>query len=301
MKKILTLIGLTFLLSACTEKVELRSSADYHDYLVVDALLTDRATDIQTVTLSNTVSYFHDEAVPYVKGASVSINGEPFTETENGVYTGPEGFHGEVGGSYHLRIVLKDGTVHEADATMPEPGFEIDEVDYAYAGNKALGLDSLWTLAIWGRDKAATSYYCVRDGVNGHFIPFQLNEVMDDKYFNGNEIKGFPLTTLYQSAWLYKQYGECYKYLETGDVITLEAYTLDKGYYDFLFSLFMSSFSIPIFSPQPANAPTNLSGDHVLGWFAACPVTSAEVVVDNPLRPYYKRMMPGEGLPFPDK
>ena len=25
---------------------------------------------------------------------------------------------------------------------MPEPGFELDEVDYAYAGNKALGLEA---------------------------------------------------------------------------------------------------------------------------------------------------------------
>ena len=227
-----------------------------------------------------------------VKGAEVTVNDTLFPETEDGVYTGPEGFHGEIGGSYHLRIVLPEGAVYEADATMPEPGFELDEVDYAYAGNKAMGLDSLWTLAIWGRDREAASYYCVRNGVNGHFTPFQMNSVMDDKYFNGNEINGFPLVSMYQGAWLYEHYGECYKYLETGDVLTLEAFTLDKAYYDFLVSLTMSSFSVPIFSPQPANAPTNLSGEHVLGWFAACPVISAQVVVDDPLRPIYKRMLP---------
>ncbi|MBR1575834.1 MAG: DUF4249 domain-containing protein [Bacteroidales bacterium] len=291
MRKSLPIL-LLCLLAACTEKVELQSVSDYHDYLVVDALLTDRATDAQTVTLSHTVSYFQDEAVPGVGGAEVSIDGTPFTETENGIYVGPEGFHGTVGRSHHLEIRLRDGTFYEADATMPQPGFELDAVDYAYAGNKALGLDSLWTLAIWGRDRETASYYCVRDGVNGHFIPFQMNEIMDDKYFNGNEIQGFPITTLYQGAWLYDRYGECYKYLETGDVITLEAYTLDKSYYDFLFSITMSSFSIPIFSPQPANAPTNIRGEHVLGWFAACPVTSAEVTVDDPFRPIYKRMLP---------
>jgi hypothetical protein len=290
MKKIFPLLLL--LLVACTEKVELQSVSDYHDYLVVDALLTDRAEDVQTVTLSHTISYFQDEPMPMVRGAEVSINGTPFAEHEAGIYEGPEGFHGEPGAQYHLRIRLPEGSVYEADATMPEPGFELDEVDYAYAGNKALGLDSLWTLAIWGRDRAEASYYCVRTGVNGHFIPFELNEIMDDKYFNGNQINGFPITTLYQSAWLYDRYGECYKYLEEGDVITLEAFPLDKGYFDFLFSITMSSFSIPIFSPQPANAPTNIRGEHVLGWFAACPVTSAEVVVDNPFRPVYKRMLP---------
>ena len=155
MRKILPILLL--LLAACTEKVELQSVSDYHDYLVVDALLTDRATDVQTVTLSHTISYFQDEPMPMVRGAEVSINGVAFKEDTAGVYKGPEGFHGEVGGTYHLHIRLKEGAVYEADATMPEPGFELEEVDYAYAGNKALGLDSLWTLAIWGRDRDEAS------------------------------------------------------------------------------------------------------------------------------------------------
>ena len=283
---------LVLLLAACTERVELQSVSDYHDYLVVDALLTDRASDRQTVTLSHTISYFQNEAVPMVTGAQVQIDGTPFAEEEDGLYVGPEGFHGIVGAEHHLEIRLRDSSRYEAEATMPEPGFRIDEVDYAYAGNKALGLDSLWTLAIWGQDREVASYYSVRTGVNGVFVPFQMNQIMDDKYFNGNQINGFPIATLYQGAWLYEHYGECYKYLETGDVITLEALTLDKGYCDFLFSITMSSFTVPIFSPQPANAPTNIRGEHVLGWFAACPVSTAEVTVDDPFRPIYKRMIP---------
>ena len=103
---------------------------------------------------------------------------------------------------------------------------------------------------------------------------------------------GFPIEPLLQSEVLRKQYGECYKYLETGDVITLELWTLDKGYFDYMLSLTMNGVSIPLFTPQPANAPTNIRGEHVVGYFAVCPVTRASVTVEDPFRPYFKRMFP---------
>ena len=76
-------------------------------------------------------------------------------------------------------------------------------------------------------------------------------------------------------------------------MITLRARTLDKGYFDFLIAQTLGGPTIPIFSPQPANTPTNIRGEHVLGWFAVCPEFSASVTVDDPFRPYFKRMLPG--------
>ena len=48
--------------------------------------------------------------------------------------------------------------------------------------------------------------------------------------------------------------------------------------------------SIPLFSPQPANCPTNIKGEGVMGYFAVCPTCSASVTVEDPLRPYYKKL-----------
>lgn len=278
---------------SCTEKVDLRSRSDYHGYLCVDAVLTDRADRAQQVVLSRTVSYFEEEELPRVRGASVSVDEVVFRETDPGVYQAPEGYACSPGRTYHLKISLPDGAEYEAEASMPEPGFRLDAIDYAYAGNKTSGLDSLWTLAIWGRDEPADSYYNISLGVNGTFYPFSFTETVDDKYFNGKDVGGFPIATLIQTAGLQERYGDCFKYLETGDVITLEALTIDRGYYDFLLAMMLNGTSIPIFSPQPVNAPTNLRGDHVLGWFAVCPVVDASVTVDDPLRPYYRKMMPG--------
>ena len=287
------LIPLLLILCACTERVDLQSRSDYHDYLAVEATLTDQAEDPQQIILSRTISYFHTEAQPMVSGALVKVNDVIFKEKEAGIYEAPAGWRGEEGREYKLRIRLAEGNEYEAEATMPEPGFRMDAVDYAFAGDKTLGLDSLWTVGVWGYEKEIDSYYLGTHAVNGVYQPMELAKVTDDKFFNNNEVAGFPIEPLMQSEILRKQYGDSYKYLETGDVITLELWTLEKGYYEYLLALTMNSVSIPLFTPQPANVPTNIRGEHVLGYFAVCPVARASVVVDDPFRPYFKRMFPG--------
>ena len=283
---------LAFILCACTEKVDLRSRSDYHDYLAVEATLTDRAEDPQQIVLTRTISYFHPEAQPMVQGASVKVNDVTFNEEEPGIYTAPEGYACEPGVEYKLRIRLPDGDAYEAEAKMPEAGFRMDAIDYLFAGGMTMDSDSLWTVGVWGLEKDIDSYYLLTHAVNGNYQPFSMALVSDDKFFNHNDVKGFPITALMQSEYLRKQYGDCFKYLERGDEITLEIWTLDKGYYDFLLSLTMNSVSIPLFTPQPANVPTNIRGEHVLGYFAVCPVARASVEIEDPFRPYFKRLFP---------
>ena len=304
MKRYIAILVFAAVLLSCTEKTDLRSSGEYDEYLTVEAILTDRADRPQRVTLSRTVPYFGDDettdshTAPAVKGATVTVDDGSvstlFSEISDGVYQAPDGYCAEEGKNYHLHIELPDGKEYNADATMPEGGFDLTDIDYAFAGNKSMGLDSLWTVAVWGRDMPQTSYYYITIAVNGNYYPFDLAEVMDDKYFNGNEVKGFPITTLMQIHELQELYGDCCKYLEKGDVITLEALSLSKDYFDYLMAVVLNGTfsSIPLFSPQPANCPTNIKGDKVVGYFAACPVCSASVTVDDPLRPYYKKMLP---------
>ena len=286
------LLPFLLILCACTEKVDLRSRSDYHDYLAVEATLTDRPEDPQQIVLSRSISYFHNESQPMVRGASVKVNDVVFQEEEPGIYQAPEGYTCESGVEYRLHIRLPEGNEYEAEASMPEPGFRMDAIDYAFAGGKTMDSDSLWTVGVWGQEKEIDSNYLLTHAVNGLYQPFEMALVSDDKFFNHNEVVGFPITALMQSELLRKQYGDCFKYLEAGDVITLEIWTLDKGYYDFLLALTMNSVSIPLFTPQPANVPTNIRGEHVLGYFAVCPVARASVTIDDPFRPYFKRMFP---------
>ena len=272
MKKYLIPLLLLFL-AACTEKVDLRSRSDYHEYLAVEATLTDRPEDAQRVILSRTISYFHQEAQPMVRGASVRVNDVVFDEKEPGIYEAPEGYACQEGVDYRLRIRLPEGEEYEAEATMPENGFRLDAVDYAYAGGKTMDSDSLWTLAVWGYEKEIESYFLLTHAVNGLYPPFSMAIVSDDKFFNNAEVAGFPITGLLQSEVFRKQYGDCYKYIEAGDVLTQEIWTLDKGYYDYLVALTMGGTSIPLFTPQPANVPGGRPVTTVLQADVPVPIT----------------------------
>ena len=206
MKKYLIALLLPFL-AACTEKVDLRSRSDYHEYLAVEATLTDRSEDPQRITLSRTISYFRQEAQPMVRGASVQVNDVVFQEKEPGIYEAPEGYACQEGVDYRLRIRLPEGEEYEAETTMPENGFRLDAVDYAYAGGKTMDSDSLWTLAVWGYEKEIESYFLLTHAVNGLYPPFSMAIVSDDKFFNNAEVAGFPITGLLQSEVFRKQYG----------------------------------------------------------------------------------------------
>ena len=92
---------------------------------------------------------------------------------------------------------------------MPENGFRLDAVDYAYAGGKTMDSDSLWTLAVWGYEKEIESYFLLTHAVNGLYPPFSMAIVSDDKFFNNAEVAGFPITGLLQSEVFRKQYGDC--------------------------------------------------------------------------------------------
>lgn len=287
------ILPILLLLCACTERIDLQSRSDYHDYLTVEATLTDHPEDQQRVWLFRSTPYFSNKPGAIVQGASVKVNDVIFNNKGAGVYDAPEGFACEPGVEYKLQITLPNGDHYEAEATMPEPGFRMDDIDYAYSGGMTMDMDSLWTVGVWGQEKEIDSYYLLTHAVNGEYQPLEMCKLAPDLYFNSNEVVGFPIEALLQSELLRKQYGDCYKYLETGDVITLEIWTLDKGYFDYMLALTMNTVSIPLFTPQPANAPCNIRGEHVLGYFAVCPVARASVTVEDPFRPYFKKLLPG--------
>ena len=294
------------LFSGCSEEVDVHTRSMDRSYLVVEAMLTDCADRPQTVQLTESIDYFEDEKPPVVSGASVSVTDgkETYRYAESpsgsGCYVGPEGFHGTPGNTYTLSIdavVGGESRHYEAVSTMEEPGFEVQAVDYMYLGTTTPQADSLWNVAVWGQDKPRTSYYYVSARLNDAVFPLALSLVMDDKYFNGQKVVCFPITTLYQTEATRKQYGGCGKYLETGDVFTLNVYSVPKEYYTFYTGFISSSVgaALPMLQSQPANCPTNVTGGDAVGFFVACSSSSASVVIDNPFRPFYQKAL--DGLP----
>ena len=291
-------------LTGCSEEVDVHTRSMDRSYLVVEAMLTDRADQLQKVLLTESIDYFEMEQPPVVAGAKVSISDGkdtyPYTEypSGSGCYVGPEGFHGTPGTTYRLSIDASVGgkqNHYEAVSTMEEPGFEVQAVDYMYLGKTNPQADSLWTVAVWGQDSPHTSYYYVSAQLNEAVFPLGLSLVMDDKYFNGQKVICFPITTLYQTEATQKQYGDCGKYLETGDVFTLNVYSVPKEYYTFYMGFVSSSVgaAVPMLQSQPSNCPTNITGGDAVGFFIACSSSSASVVIDDPFRPFYLKAFGG--------
>lgn len=300
--KLFALLLSAIVLASCSEVVDIHTKGMDRHYLVVEGMLTDRPEMPQRVLLTGSVDYFEPDTPPAVSGARVAVSdGEStyeYTETPagSGCYIGPQGFCGSPGKTYTLSVdVEMDGSQrhYEAVSTMESPGFADVEIDYMYAGNPAMHIDSLWTVALWGRDLPQTSYYYINTRLNDAVFPMQLCMAIDDKYFAGQTVTCFPITTLAQTGLRRKMYGDCAKYLETGDVITLYAYTIPKDYFDFYMGFVSSSVgaAIPLIQSQPSNCPTNISGDYAAGYFVACSSSSASVVVDEPLRPFYKKLL----------
>ena len=277
---------------ACTEIIEVHSTSDYHDFLAVEAMLTDRPDMPQRILLSQTLPYFEDAKREMVRGASVQVDDVVFQEKEAGIYVAPDGYCCHTGHEYHLKIRLADGREFTSEATMPEPGFEMNGIDYAYLGDMEMVMDSTWTIGLWGLEKDFYSNYLINYSVNGNLVPLYLSYVTIDYYFSGNEIKGFPLMYLMQTALNQEKYGECFKFLETGDVLTLNVYTIDNAFYKYLIALTMDALYIPLLSPQPSDAPCNIHGENVVGYFTLCPHVDASVVIEDPLRPYFKKSLP---------
>ena len=302
---VLASLGLV-VLSGCSEEMDVHTRSMDRCYLVVEAMLTDRADKPQTVLLTESVDYFEEEKPPVVSGAEVSVSDGkatyPYSESPagSGRYVGPEGFHGTPGKTYTLSIDAVVGgkkNHYEAVSTMEEPGFEVTAVDYMYLGASHPLADSLWSVAVWGQDDPRTSYYYVSAQLNDAVFPLGLSLVMDDKYFNGQTVVGFPITTLYQTEATRKQYGDCGKFLEIGDVFTLNVYSVPKEYYTFYTGFISSSVgaAVPMLQSQPANCPTNVTGGDVVGFFVACSSSSASVVIDDPFRPYFQKSFPHGG------
>ena len=285
----------------CNEEIAVHTRSMDRTYLVVEAMLTDCADEAQRVLLTESVDYFEEEVPPAVSGAAVTVSDGTdtwlFTETPagSGCYIGPSGLRGVPGHTYKLSIdaVVGGSAGHyEAVSKMEQPGFRLDAVDYMYAGNSTMKLDSLWTIAAWGEDTPGTNYYYISATLNEAVFPIERCLAMDDKYFDGQKVVCFPITTLYQTAAMQEQYGACAKYLETGDVFTLNVYTIPEDYYQFYMGFVSSTVgsSIPMLQSQPANCPTNITGGDAVGYFVACPASSASVTIEDPLRPYYKKL-----------
>ncbi len=130
----LRLVALLGLMTACVETYD-ASAPQTANLLVVEGTLTD-LPEIQTVRLSRTRVINGRSGTLPVEGARVEVrvNDAPTTvvfresKTEKGVYEGPDGFRGQTGSRYQLRLTLPEGARYESGVETMQAVSKIEKV-----------------------------------------------------------------------------------------------------------------------------------------------------------------------------
>jgi hypothetical protein len=209
-----------------------------------------------TVTVSKSVDYTSDNIFPAVSGALVVITGngvaDTLTENSAGTYT-THTIAGLPGNSYSL-LVSAEGQQYNASSVMPRQ-VPLDSIGFTTTGG-----NNTTNAVVYFQDPAGIANYY-------EFIEFSNNRgwsVFDDRLSDGRFISN----TLFDDS----------TDIKPGDTLTVQMKCVDKGVYNYLFTLSLISGSNNFSAPTPANPTSNIT-NNALGYFTANTVQSKTAVV----------------------
>ena len=163
---------------------------------------------------------------------------------------------------------------------MPPKGIRADAMDYYKMS------DSLWVFALWGQDEPGIiSHYGGELVVHGKRQPYDKWVFIDGSdMFDGNYLWGGEYLFYSTSSLMVPEGEEPNPPLVEGDEVTLYFYTMEDFFYKWFMAMSTESMAhFPMFSPQPANLPTNIEGD-ATGVFGLANVTTLSITIGDPER-----------------
>ena len=255
----------------CTEEIDMKFETG-KPQLVVDAVFTDKVQD-HYVILTVSAEFMSNDRNPPVTNAIVHLT-DGYKEIEldelgssTGIYLIPKSYRGIYGQTYTLNIsgvdVDNDGVqeTYSASNTL-YPVSEIDAVGLKWSLTQG---QKQWQVLLFTQEPEETKdYYAFTVYINGELITPRIseNEIADDKYFNGNDVKSVWVQSIVEEDGD----GELTEHiLQLGDWVKLEMQAVNQDYYEFIDAVHQETgIKIPLFSGPPANVPTNISnGDRV--------------------------------------
>jgi hypothetical protein len=255
MKNNILLSLLILAITSCTKIINIDlNSTD--PKLIIEADITDQTNGFQ-VKISKTINFSDANNFPAVKGAVVTISDntgatQTLTESAAGLYTSKDA-KGVSGKTYSLKVVA-DGKTYTATSTMPKVvdflGIDIQESPFQQPGSTT---------------KDYTYFPNFYDPANeqNNYLFFLSNKGIKDKgfenIFNDNIINGVRNQRPIRANFDFK--------INSKDTITVEMQCIDKGVYDYYYSLNEISNNNGN-SATPANPVSNISGG-ALGYFSA--------------------------------
>lgn len=295
-KQLFLLLVLPFLLTSCTDVIEMQGP-NGAIRLVVDAVITNEPGAEQVVTLSKSQNYFDNNAVTYVKGATVTItdsDGKTFefkdlTNSGNYVWkpTTAQQSLATVGKTYTLQITSEGETYKSVSELRNVP--KIDSVVYQYTDKVRPGqstsdgkLSKGYEAEFYATDlKGLGDCYRIKSFRNGKYVtPQQSVTVAYDaalqKTTGSDNLIFFLPVRFAISPELYAE----------NDTIRVEIYSISEGNYDFWTRLKTELNNAGLFATPPTHIPTNVanvnssSTKEAMGWFTTSAVSKMQVIID---------------------
>jgi hypothetical protein len=268
MKNVLVIIAAIFLfLTSCTERIDIELDESFTRLVVYGTITTD--TTRHYVELSETTSYYYNEAPPPVSGASVEIaddlgNVVQLAEVEPGKYSTPPLFAAIPGRTYTLRIELAEeinGNKFYLATSSVNPIYPIDSI--GLVSRPDWGEKGFYEVTCYYQDPPTKDFYMFNIYKNGEMLTDTITDrfVTDDSFYNGNYTNGIGIGYLDQSNER--------EVLHAGDTITFQGCNITEEYFNFVQTLQTeTSYQSPLFSGPPANVKGNINNGAV-GFFAA--------------------------------
>ncbi|MDR1414700.1 MAG: DUF4249 family protein [Odoribacteraceae bacterium] len=277
-------IPLILLLTACTERIDIRTGEATRQLFAYGYVTSD--TTRHVVTISRATAYFATTPRAGISGAQVVIVTDSATYAlaevgeEAGVYCTDADVAGVPGEAYELVMMLDfdgDGAPEEyrASACMPLTS-RIDSVALRHSTVFKNQVEVIGYGTLPDNEKNFMSFHLYR---NGEHLTRSLEDffVMDDTHFTSREMNGVLCQLLDQE--------EEESRLVAGDTVTLRVDVLSEEYARFIREAQQELRAAnPIFGGPPANVFTNIrctggdGGARVSGFFAAFPTDSKSVI-----------------------
>jgi hypothetical protein len=249
-------------LFSCKKVIDLELKETDIKY-VVEGVITNEP-GVCKVYISQSRQFDEDNQFPGVSGALVTIKDNgieiPLLETQPGTYE-TKRVNGRPGHVYQLSVTVNN-QIFTASCTMPKPAF----------------LDTLYiSEGPFGQFKFATIRYRDPNEMNNRYRFVQyLNGVKDPAIFLEHDefTNGYSILTQLDTGVDTK---DDPRNIKSGDVVTIEALSLDANIYKYWYSLDAGGGDGSGSIAAPANPLTNISGG-ALGYFSAHTIDRKTVI-----------------------
>lgn len=280
-KVIIKILVLALLFSSCQENIDFDLNTEKSRLVIDGGISTQKKRHL--IKLTETVSFYQNEAAQGVSGANVQISGggDSWTliEGDAGEYY-TDSVQGKVGVTYQLTI-NHNGETYEASEylfpvvdidTIPvlkEEGFDFENdqpKDFVNIYLKATEAKGLGDYYLW-KFKALKPDTAFWKDMTPKYRDWTF---ASDEFVDGNSPeKGWQIFGGYDTTEI-----------PYGTIIEFEMNSISKEYYTFLDAIGKQVFRGGLFDGPPANVPTNMSNG-ALGYFWAADVTTSKTYYRN--------------------